>query len=125
MPFILLIIGIVLVVAAVRNQQAPLVALIGGDFSGAGNFFYWLAALILIGAVGYIPKLKPVSDGLLILVILALVLTRGSPSFPGGGVFSQLEAALGSSKTPSAATVAGQAVGNLAGQASGFLQGFG
>jgi len=52
-------------------------------------------ALIVIGAIGYIEKLKPLSDALLVLIIIALFLTRGSPAFPGGGFFAQLSKALG------------------------------
>lgn len=105
MPFALLIIGLVLVTAAVRDQQAALIALIGGDFSGPGNFSYWVLAIIVIGSVGYLPKAKPVSDGFLVLILIALVLTRGSPSFPGGGVFSQLTTALGTTNKPSSAAI--------------------
>lgn len=101
MPFALLIIGLILVTAAVRNQQAALLALVAGDFSGTGNFTYWVLAIIFIGAVGYLPKAKPVSDGMLVLILLALILTRGSPNYPGGGVFAQLSTALGTTKTPS------------------------
>lgn len=107
MPFMLLIIGLVLIAAAVRNKQQDFIALLGGDFSGSGNFVYWIVALIVIGAVGYIPKAKPVSDGLLVLILLALVLTRGNPKYPGGGVFSQLETALGTTSKPSSASITG------------------
>ena len=88
MPFALLFIGIVLVVTAVRNMQAPFIALLGGDFSGPGNFFYWVVALLVIGAIGYIPKAKPISDGLLVLIILSLLLASGKPSAPRRGYLS-------------------------------------
>lgn len=107
MPFALLFIGILLITVAVRNMAQPFVALVGGDFSGPGNFMYWVLALIVIGAVGYIPKAKPASDLLLVLILIVLVLSRGSPSFPGGGVFQQLQTALGSTKQPSAASLQG------------------
>lgn len=94
MPFALAIIGVILVVVAVRNTQDDFSKLVIGDFSGPGNFFWWLAAILMIGAIGYIQKLKPISDGLLALVLVALLLTRGSPSFPGGGFFAQLTNAL-------------------------------
>ena len=58
MPFALLFIGILLVVVGVRNMAAPFIALLGGDFSGPDNFLYWVVALVIIGAVGYIPKAK-------------------------------------------------------------------
>lgn len=95
MPFALLFIGILLIVVSVRNTQAGFIALVEGDFTGAGNFFYWVVALLAIGLIGYIPKAKPVSDALLILILLALVLATGK------GVFSQVTAALGTTANAS------------------------
>lgn len=94
MPFALLTIGIVLIVVAVRGTQEEFIGLVKGDFSGPGNFFWWVVALLAVGSIGYVDRLKPISDGLLLLILLALVLTRGSPSYPGGGFFQQFTAAL-------------------------------
>lgn len=95
MPFFLLIVGLMLITVAVRNTQDVFVTLISSDFSGPGNFLYWVAALLLFGLVGYVPKLKPVSDGFLVLILLALVLSRGNPKFNAqGGFFGQLQSAL-------------------------------
>ena len=76
MPFSLLIIGIVLVVAAVRNTQDDLFTLVNGDLTGEKNFLIWILALLLIGAIGYAPKLKPVSNALLALVIIVILLSN-------------------------------------------------
>ena len=89
MAFVLLIIGAVLLVSAVRNTQDDLFTLVKGDFIGANNFIYWFLAIFLNGALGYIPKVKPLSVSFLILVILVLVLSKGNPSGIGGGLFSQ------------------------------------
>lgn len=95
MPFALLIIGIVLIVAGVRNSQDQLFSLVKGDFSGDANFFYWFISIMIIGAVGYIPRLKPISNAFLVLVILVLFLKRGDPKTNvGGGFFQQFTAAL-------------------------------
>jgi hypothetical protein len=111
MPFLLFFLGVLLIVVGVRGTQGPFIALVGGDFSGQGNFFYWVVALVLIGSIGYIPKAKPVSDGLLIVIILALFLNRGK-----NGIFTQITAALSSTKTPSAAAIpnTGNTISNLA-----------
>lgn len=92
-----------MIVAAVRDTQGQLVTLLTKDFTGPGNFLYWIAALFLVGSVGYIDRLKPLSDGLLILILLALVLSRGNPKQPAGGFFKQLTDALGTT-TKSAGT---------------------
>lgn len=100
MPFALLMIGITLIVVAIRNTQAEFVDLVRGDFSGPGNFFWWIVALVLVGSIGYIQKLKGLSDALLLLILLALVLSRGNPSYPGGGFFKQfLDAIRGTQST--------------------------
>jgi hypothetical protein len=89
MPFVLLIAGIVLLIAAVRDSQCQLYGLIQGDFTGDNNFITWFLAILVIGAIGYVPKLKPVSDAFLILVIIVLFLRKGT------GFFSQLTAQTG------------------------------
>jgi hypothetical protein len=95
MAFALILMGLVMIVAAVRNQQSQLVCLIQGDFSTQGNFLYWIVALLIIGAVGYVEKLKPVSDAFLVLIILVLFLASGnSAKLPGGGFFKQFTEAI-------------------------------
>ena len=90
MPFALAIIGIALLVAGVRNTQDKLFSLIKGDFSGQNNFIFWIVSIFAIGAVGYIPKLKPISIGFLALVIVVLFLKRGT------GFFARATSALNS-----------------------------
>lgn len=94
MAFALLTIGLVLLVSAVRNTQGDFFTLVKGDFTGPNNFVYWIAAIGVIGAVGYIPKLKPLSTAFLVLVVLVLVITRGNPNGVGGGLFEKLTAGL-------------------------------
>jgi hypothetical protein len=107
MPFALLIIGLVLVTAAVRNTYIELGQLVSSEFSGPGNFIYWIVAILIIGAVGYVQKLKPLSDGFLVLVLLVLVLKRGNPNMPQGGFFQQFTNALKSTNTPATSTITG------------------
>jgi hypothetical protein len=81
MAFVLIIAGVVLLVAAVRNTQQNLYYLVQGDFSGPNNFIYWVVSILIVGAVGYIPKAKPASDGFLILILLVLFLKKDSGFF--------------------------------------------
>jgi hypothetical protein len=74
MPFVLIVAGIVLITVAVRGTHQEFYQLVKGDFIGPNNFIYWVIAIAVIGAIGYVPRLKPISDGFLILVILALFL---------------------------------------------------
>jgi hypothetical protein len=89
MPFVLVIVGLFLLIAAIRNQQGALFTLLKNDFTGQQNFIAWFLAIFLIGALGYIPKLKPLSIAFLILVILVLFISKDNPSNPGSGGFFQ------------------------------------
>lgn len=73
MGLIALAIGIVLIVAAVRNSQGALFTALETDVP---KFVVWAAALIAVGAIGAIPGLKPVSRWLLALVIVVLVVNN-------------------------------------------------
>lgn len=88
----LLVIGIVFVIAAVRDHSGELFSLLRKDFTGSNNFLYWLLAIGLVGAIGYIPKLKPLSTAFLVLIIVAILLSHK-------GFFADLQAAISSSST--------------------------
>jgi len=70
---IALVLGIVIIVAAIRNSQGALFSALGTDIPG---YVIWAAAIFAVGVVGYIPGLKNVSRGLLALVIVALILNN-------------------------------------------------
>jgi hypothetical protein len=121
MPFALLIVGAFLLIAAVRGTTdgpSGLFALVAGDFTGSPNFTFWIVAILLIGAIGYIQKVKPLSDAMLALVILVLFLSKGNPGAVGGGFFTQFTNALNTTTTatPSAATMAAVTQGTTAAQ---------
>lgn len=105
MPFALLIVGAFLLIAAVRGTTdgpSGLFALVAGDFTGSPNFTFWVVAILLIGVIGYVQKIKPLSDAMLVLVILVLFLSKGNPGSVGGGFFNQFTAALGTTTTAAA-----------------------
>jgi hypothetical protein len=95
MPFALLIIGVFLLVSAVRGTHTQLFQLLQTDFTGQNNFVYWFVAIFIIGSLGYIEKLRPISIGLLTLIVLVLFISKGNPSTTGGGFFSQFTSAIG------------------------------
>lgn len=76
MPFLLLAIGLLMIVVAIRNTQGQLGTLLVGDFTGMPNFLYWIVAIFIIGAIGYVDELKAPSDAMLALVILAILLSN-------------------------------------------------
>jgi len=83
-------------VSAIRGTYGQLGTLLAGDFTGQNNFFFWVAAVAILGMAGYVPYLQTPMRALLALVILAFALKNGT------GFFSNLQSAL-SGATPSAA----------------------
>lgn len=71
MLLVALFIGAILIVSAIRNSQGALFTALYEDVPG---FVTWAAAILAIGAVGFVPGLKPISRGLLALIIVVLVL---------------------------------------------------
>lgn len=79
MPFALLIVGIVLVVSAVRGTYSDLITLVSGEFKGSSassNFLYWFVAIMIIGLIGYAESLRNFSRAFMGLVIIALLLSN-------------------------------------------------
>jgi hypothetical protein len=90
MAFALIFVGLLLAVSAVRGTHQQLFALVKTDLTGAGNFGYWLVVIIVIGSIGYLPPFRTLSKALLVVIVLALLLSKGNPNLPGGGFFTQL-----------------------------------
>lgn len=106
MPYALILAGSLLLVSGVRGTQAELFALLKKDFTGPNNFAYWIVAIMAIGAVGYVPKLKPVSDSFLVLVIIVLFLHNK-------GFFAQFQRQLAESRTATPAPATGGSTNGL------------
>lgn len=87
MPFALLIIGLALVVSGLRGQSSALVSLVKADFTGQHNFIDWIIAILIIGSLGYIDSLRPLSRIFTALVIVVLFLSDG-------GFFTQFSSAI-------------------------------
>jgi len=95
MPLIFLILGIIFIIAAVRNTQPSLFANLQADFTGANNFFIWVIAIFAIGAIGYINGLRTLSNALLLLVVAVIILSNK-------GFFSQFAQQTGISSSTTA-----------------------
>lgn len=102
MPFALIFVGVILVVVGFRGTQDAFFGLLKGDFTGSGNFFYWVVSIGVIGAVGYIPRLKGLSNAFLVLIIVVLFLSNK-------GFFAQFNAQLKSGTMGSGTTGASNA----------------
>ena len=94
MPFVFLIVGAVMVTAGVRGQSQNLLKLLKGDLAGTDSYLSWIVAILLIGSLGYIEALRPVSRAFLALVLIVILLKAGNPKGQGGGFFNQFETAI-------------------------------
>jgi hypothetical protein len=110
MAFALVIIGLCMVITSLRGTEHEFATQLGKDFSGNDNFLYWLAALGIIGSVGYLPKMKRFSDTFIVLLLLSFALSNT-------GIWSKLTSVLQSPPTPAAPV--NVALGAASGGASG------
>lgn len=87
MPFILVTTGLLMIVTGARNTFGAMGKQIASDFTGPGNFTYWLLSVGAVGAVGYASPLRKFSIMFMTLILLALILSHG-------GFFDQFFAAV-------------------------------
>lgn len=74
MPFVFLGTGLLLVITGVKGNASDLYQLLQQDFSGSNSFLYWLFAILILGAIGYIRPLQTLSRAFMALVIIVLFL---------------------------------------------------
>jgi hypothetical protein len=99
MPLALIIVGLVLVSTGVQGTQGQLAALIVSDFTGAGNFFYFIVGIATVGALGYYSPLQNSSRLIILLLVIVLILSNR-------GFFAALQSAVSgasANKTPAPA----------------------
>lgn len=90
MPIFLLFIGLALVISGTKGTTKDLAALVKEDFAptnGATSFGLWVVALLLVGGIGYVQKLRGLSNAFLTLVFVGLMLSNS-------GFFKQFTDAL-------------------------------
>lgn len=114
MPFVLLALGILFFVVSLQGTQGSLFTLLKSEFVGTNSFVVWAAAFVIIGLLGYIKPIRPITHAFLVLLLLVMVLTNGK------GFFSQFNSALRSPVTPTA-TPAGAATQSVASSETSML----
>lgn len=127
MPFALVFIGLIMIVTGAKGTHAALGKQVVADFTGPGNFFYWIAAVGTVGALGSIPGFKPFSRMFMTLIIVAMIIKNG-------GVFDKLIEAIktgpiapardgANSSSNQAANMVSQGAANLQSSAASAVQG--
>lgn len=97
MPLLFIGTGIVFILTGLNGSPSALYAAVKSDFTGQGNYVYWMLSILTLGALGYIPDLKHLSRLFIVLVLIVLLLDNG-------GFFAQLQAFI---KSNSAAAATG------------------
>ncbi len=109
MPFVFVILGLLLIVVAVRGTHGDAFKLLQDEFSGQKSFVVFAAAIMILGAVAYIKPLRPVALPMILLVFLAMFLGNK------GGFFKQFNDAIRSpsspAKTPDSVNIGGTGSG--------------
>lgn len=77
MPYFLVAVGVVMIVTSLNNTYATLGSLLQSDFTGQGNFIYWVAAIVILGGIGYYAPAKPLSRAFLVLIIVTMLISNG------------------------------------------------
>ena len=73
----LIILGIALLAVGIKGTQNELAALLADDFTGEGNFWFFIAGLFFLGALGYFQPLRNTSRLLIALTLLVFILANG------------------------------------------------
>lgn len=107
MPFALIIFGVILVAVGFKGSQDDFFGRLKGDFTGSGNFIYWVLSILVIGGIGYIPKLKGVSDAFLALILVVLFIGAGKKGF-----FAQFNSQIATGTTASTTSTPSVNIGN-------------
>lgn len=79
MPLFILLVGILLVFAGINDKIGELGRLVKEDFSpsdGTPGFPIWVLVIFVIGALGYVKELKPISNAFLLLVFVVLIISN-------------------------------------------------
>ncbi len=88
MPIVLILLGVYVIVVAVRGYISTLGSLLKGDLVGSGSFGFWLLAIMAVGLLGYVKgPARIFSNALLLLIIVVIFLSNG-------GVWGKLVAAI-------------------------------
>lgn len=85
MPFALILAGIALILVGYQGTQTQFFGLLESDVP---KFAVWGVAIFIIGAIGYIPRAKDLSNAFLVLVILGLFISNA-------GFFAKFNSAIG------------------------------
>lgn len=77
--YVLIALGIALAYLAYQGEASILgagVVLKQELFTNADPYYKWAGAFIIVGLIGYVPELQPFATAMLILIVLAIALSK-------------------------------------------------
>lgn len=81
MPFAIILFAILLIVIGYQGTQHQLFVLLNEDFNPSNNtthsFWVWILAIGVVGGIGYLPKMRQISNAFLALILVVLFLSNG------------------------------------------------
>lgn len=77
MPYVFLLIGLALAISAIEGTYNALGTQLKQDLTGPKSFITWALAIGMVGALGYIEDIRPVTNRLLWLILIVLFLANG------------------------------------------------
>lgn len=128
MGFVLVAGGLLMIVTGAKGTYSQFGSQVASDFTGPGNFTYWIVSLGAVGSLGYIEALRAFSRMFMALILIAMVLSnkgffakfsdalKSGPIAPDAIGSSGVNAA-GVSNSVASSTLQGQQ-SNLAGEPS-------
>lgn len=119
MPFALTFVGLLLIITGFQNTYKEFGSQVQKDFTGPGNFLYWMVAILVVGSLGYIKGLEKFSRLFMALIIVGILLSKKSGTAQGINFFSGIGAALNSGTTSAVNAVGAPVAGASGGTASG------
>jgi len=117
MGFVLVTAGLLMIVTGAKGTYAQFGQQVASDFTGPGNFTYWIVSLGAVGALGYIESMRVFSRLFMALILIAMLLSNR-------GFFQKLTDALKSGPVaPKAVPSQASGASNPAAAATAQVQG--
>lgn len=101
MPFALIAIAAIFIVTGIKGTASSFLSTLGTDMKG---FVVWIVAIGVVGAVGFIPGLKKISDAFLVLILLVIFLSNNKQQNLFASFNQQIRSGASSATAPSSNT---------------------
>jgi hypothetical protein len=122
MPFVLVLVGLLLVMTGYQGTYRQFGTMVAGEFTAKPSFLYFVAGIGAVGAIGYADALKTFSRLFLTLILIGIVVSNK-------GFFANLKAALAKgpvqpNAVPASSNSSSSSVSSMVGSTASALTNF-